>query len=228
MRFIILAFGTLMLALISACGGDARSDPNRSEVVGHASGYFPTETLEDWKSYGDHVAVVLVARERALPPTEEELRIGEGLLGRDLTIQVERRIWSAAGAPVLPSEFRYGGSGWVLKNGTKYPLRIEGSPRLEVGERFIAPLVLMDDRTPHTWAPLGSDAPLPLAEDRIIAPDPEGRLTSPLLERFGGKSVSELAEALKREDADPLAKKYDHLRPLKRVQAVSAAGGFND
>ncbi|MGH2780456.1 MAG: hypothetical protein ACRDLA_03390, partial [Thermoleophilaceae bacterium] len=120
------------------------------------SGRLSSESLRDWVSYVDHVAVYTVADERA--PDTDSARDAQV---REVTLGVDRRLWSATGAPQLPNRF------------TIDALDSRDAPRLEVGERYLAPLARVRcrasrpssrsatgrSRCPRARRPSGSGAP---------------------------------------------------------------------
>jgi len=60
--------------------------------------------MQNWVSYADHVVVFSVVADRELPAaTPEQIARKEYLIGREATLAIEQRLWSASGAPALPS-----------------------------------------------------------------------------------------------------------------------------
>ena len=75
--------------------------------------------------------------ESEIPATEEEAARGEGLVGRDVTLKIERVIWSAQDAPPLPDELHMTAVGWVLHDGRRRVMQYEDGPRVAIGERYV-------------------------------------------------------------------------------------------
>jgi hypothetical protein len=222
--FAVVGVACIASVSLLGCGSSGSDhaqhfDPTaRSFVVGDASSRFPAETLQDWKSYADAVAVVRVVDERALPPTAEDADHGEGLIGRKVTVEVEKVLWVAPQAPALPERVEMSQPGWVMHDGTRLPLQIAGAPRVGIGDRLLSPFVWVDADSSPEWGPLNLSAELPLVDGKVARP--QAVETTPLRTQFIGASVTELADKLAAAQADPAAEKHRDLRPVDRVQAV--------
>jgi hypothetical protein len=187
-------------------------------VAASGGGRFPIDSLRDWVSYTDHVAVYAVVDESEIPATKEESERGEGLVGRDVTLKIERVIWSAKDAPPLPDELHMTAVGWVLHDGRRREMQYEEGPRVAVGERYVAPLVRVEDDPQHPeWWPLGVGAQMPLADHEISG---AGSWHSSLRDQLSGRSIDDLRASLARQEPDALAAKYQNLRPSERIKAV--------
>ena len=186
------------------------------------AGRFPDTGLRDWASFADHVVVFTVASDREVnTATAEELAAGEYVIGREATLSIDRRLWSAAGAPALPATITMDVKGWAVANGERYAMVADGEPRLEVGQRYVAPLVLMDDRQPAEWWPLTVSSMLQVDADRV---KPANRFAEAASARqLAGRSLREVEDAVGREPADPTARRYRNLRPAQRVTKVLEA-----
>jgi hypothetical protein len=200
----------------AACGHDDDA-PEAGFVGGSASELFPGKSLQDWVSYADHVAVYRVVDERALPLGDEEAQSGEGLAGREVVLQVERRLWSAKRAPPLPAEIRMDVFGWVLHDGERRPIVPRGAPRVVPGEHYLAPLALVELDAGPEWWPLTPGALVPVETD-TVAPAPWNREISDAL---SGRSIEEARRAIHATRADPIAAEHSDLRPQERVEAVA-------
>lgn len=210
----------VVLLLAVGCGGAGDSP----EVIGDGGGRFPADTLEDWKSYADHVVVYSVVAENEVPPDPQEQERGEGMVGRTVNLRVEEILWSAQRGPDLPNEVSMRVAGWALEDGVRRRFRLHGSPRVELGQRFLAPLVRVEEPFVEWW-PLSTSAVVPVVDGRIQTDD---TLDNPVGKEFAGHAISALDESLARQDPDPLAAKHQELRPTERVEAVLAEGGFKD
>jgi hypothetical protein len=212
----------LAASVAGGCGSqNTTSQPKRDVVIGDSQEIFPSDSLRDWKSYADHVAVYKVVDEAALPVSSEDQERGEGMVGREITITVNRLLWSAAGAPELPSSLRIRAPGWVLHDGQRTPLMIRGGRRPEVGQQFLGPLVEIDDAGSSTWGFLTSGSSVPLEDGRAAPPAPEEY--SPLRGQLAGKSEAEIRQLVERQQPDPEAAKRGNLRPQERVVEVYRA-----
>lgn len=210
----LLPIVVAMLAslLIAGCGGT-------QSVSGEGAGRFPTGSVQDWVSYADHGAVYTVVAEQEIPPPPEETERGEGLVGRGVTLRIDDVLWSAPDAPSLPPTLHMTALGWVLQDGDKRPVVFHEGPRVAVGERYVAPLVRVEDDPEHPeWWPLGIGAQLPLDDDRINGKG--GGWSSKPRQRLAGRSVRELRALVVRQQPEPHAAKHRDLRPTKRIEAV--------
>jgi hypothetical protein len=190
-------------------------------VVSGGSGRFPSETLTDWVSYGDQVSVVSVVGEEALPA--EVIEPGSSYVPRSVVLRVERTIWRRRGAPSAEGMIRVITYGWSVRDGKRHPVAGWGGPRLEVGKRYVTPLV----RAPRDgvdWTPLAVESTLPLDGDVITTAGVVGAPSS-IAKEMTGRPVDDLATSLARTRPDPIAAKYFDLPPDQRWQAVRRAQG---
>lgn len=231
MRGNALVLLVIATACVVGCGvSDGQSEePNEAAVVvGHGTGIFPFTSLEDWKSYADHLAVYEIVAESEMPftpgPGEPS---DEGMIGRLVTARIESNPWSAAHAPALPAELDFAAPGWVLHEGQRRLFRMREAPRLEVGERFLAPLVYREDwpESAPKWSLLDFSAQLRLDGARIALRREE--TVNELRRSFNGKAVESVLEDFQQAPMHETAARYQHLRPAKRVEAVLRVdGGF--
>jgi hypothetical protein len=201
---------------VTACGG-GQATPGTVTVSG--SGHFPADGLVDWKSYADHVATyrVVADREIAASSAAERAR-GEYLIAREVTVEVERRLWSARGAPKLPKRFTMEALGWSVSHGARRAILFEDAPRVAVGERYLVPLVREDGR----WAAMTLSSQLRLDGDRVTAPG-AGASRGPVPSQLSGRTVAQVRAAVAAQKADPVALRFRDLRPERRVRAVVKA-----
>lgn len=211
-------FAAVALAVTSGVGcGSSRE----AAVAGDSAARFPSETLRDWVSYADYVAAYTVVAEREIPPAPADVDRGEGLIGRDVTLRVDKVVWRAAGAPALPETLHMTALGWVLVDGKRRELVEQDAPRVAVGERYVAPLARVEDDPQHPeWWPLGVGAQLPLVDGRV---SDSGRWSSALKSGSSGKTLDVLRRDVRAAAPDPLAARYGNLRPTERVRAVTRA-----
>lgn len=205
------------------------SDAQGDVVVASGADRFPNSSAADWITYADHVVVGSVVDERRVPPTGVELERGEGLVLRELTVSVEKVLWSAPGQkPAAPSTFGWPAMGWTFNADPTYRETVmtgEHAPRLEVGNSYIFALDRPSgycEATPEdapTWRGLGAASVLPLSEGVIGAGEFEGRHVSPeeartewehigavLPASVAGKGIVALTAALSRASSDPAAR----------------------
>jgi hypothetical protein len=181
--------GVLATLILPDC-----SDRNLN-ACGGGSSLFPGDTLEDWKSYADHLALFTVIDRKA---TSSDSNQPPPL--PTATLRIDRVLWSAPAAPELPNQI-------TMQPGWSY----------EVGRQFLAPLVRVE--RPREWWPVTACAPMPVRDGRVSAGRGSER-EGPLHARLDGQTVHELVLAFRRQAPDPLAERYDNLRPQERVQKV--------
>jgi hypothetical protein len=182
--------------------------------------------LTDWVSYADQVSVFTVVSEEDLPESSDP-NVNGGYFGRAVTLRIEKTIWRRDGAPSADETIRVITWGWSENDsGERRPTVASGGPRLEVGARYVAPLVRAP-RDGADWTPLSHGATLPLEGNAITTEGVYGN-PSQIARRMRGQAVDKLAAVLARTTPDPLAVKYRHLPPEQRWHAVYSERGDLD
>jgi hypothetical protein len=125
-------------ALIAA-GGDAPGAPPR-ESCGYSESSYTTDSLHDVRSFADAMAIVRGVKEE-LPPEPRGPEGWAGLIGRRVTVEVERVLWRRPHAPKPPRSMRYIDLGWGGTVEDRHPIHVERSTRLVLGRRYLAPIV---------------------------------------------------------------------------------------
>jgi hypothetical protein len=225
-RVTVLLSGLIAVAPAVGCGGEeaatsaaAGAAPRTVTIEG--ADRFPDTGLRDWVSFADHVVLFTVASDReVMSATAEELAAAEYVIGREATLKIEQRLWSAPHAPELPSTITMDVKGWAVKDGRRIAMVADGEPRLEVGQRYVAPLLLMDDRSPAEWWPLTVGSMLELEADTVGPALPHGQGSA---RQVAGRSIRDVADMVVRQPADPIARRFRNLRPAARVQQVLEA-----
>ena len=240
------AAGLIALALWLACGRSAEpggptepdgGTPTSPEVIfGTADGTFPAETLTDWVSYAVQVSEVTVLHERELRPPPTVWERGEGYIGRQARLRIDRTLWKSPGALTPgampdPVEVNVVVVGWVLRAGVRHRLAYKESPRLEVGGRYVIPLVTLQrpkveadgSTSPHVleaqWGPLALDCQLAIAGDPVATADVQLTGIAPLARELSMLSAEALAERLASTPPARFVDKYWHLPPRERLRA---------
>jgi hypothetical protein len=216
-KIIVTASVTLALAA-TACTGDAPAD---TLSVGSAADLYPSQRIADWVSYADHVVYFTVMGERELPWGEHEKTHGEGMVDREVTLRIDRVLWSGKGAPApeLPDEFSMVTWGWTLKENKRTPFAAHGGPRLEAGSSYLAALIHSTD---YGWEPQTNSTVLPVDESGLAQRDRlhgDSRFNE-AINTFVGKSPEEILTILESAQPDPVAARYLHLRPVQRYKMV--------
>jgi hypothetical protein len=183
--------GLLATLVLTGC---ADREPN---YCGGGASLFPGDSLQDWKSYADYLALFTV-----VGVNEPSKGAGQPPPLPTVTLRIDGVLWSAQGAPALP-------------------IRITMQPAwtYDVGQQFLAPLVRIEK--PREWWPVTACAPMPVHKGRVSAGRGSER-EGPLHARLDGQTVRQLVVAFRRQAPDPLAERYNHLRPQARVQKVFA------
>jgi hypothetical protein len=180
---------------------------------------FPSRSLADVVSFADHAVVVTVTGERKLPLTPDEATRGEGYEGREVTLTVERSVWRRPGGPRLPSTLTFAGWGWFVHDNRETRASSGTGPRLEIGERFLMPVVHLDS---GSWSPYSYSLILPLDGDtvRSVGSDSDGNV---IRARLAGMPTAGVGVALASEHPYPDAAAHPLLTAEQRLELVYAA-----
>jgi hypothetical protein len=101
---------------------------------------FTTDSLHDVRSFSDAIAIIRGVRETIpAPPGGPEGYAG--LIGRRVTVRVERVLWRRPNAPDPPRRFRFSDLGWTGTLENRRPLVGCGATRMKLGRRYLAPIV---------------------------------------------------------------------------------------
>lgn len=173
----------------------------------------PFESLRDWRSYADLVAVVEVAEERsAIDPVAKEAATADPL--RYVTLTVQRTLWSRRPAP--PEDVEIQTWGWTRIDGDLVDEIPADGPRLEVGQAYVIGLVLGKKPGAMTMSSV-----LPL-DGEVIDLD-RGETAFPTA--LDGLTVDELQERLLATEPDPVAAAHEDLPPAERADKVNEVEG---
>jgi len=172
-------------------------------------------------AYADHVVVVTPIAEKE-SVTEEEVARGEGLIWRDLALQVKDVVWSRPNPDKpAPDVLAWRSYGWHFTGGStenRQTMAGADAPRVEMGHTYLMAIEWQegscqpgDEVVPPKWKGLGTDAVVPFDEGVIGVGELEGRVLtaeearqvanseSPYLsfeDQLVGKSVVSLRQAL--------------------------------
>jgi hypothetical protein len=123
---------------------------------------FTTDSLHDLRSFADAMAVVR-ATGHSIPPPPGGPEGWAGLIGRKVTVRVERVLWRRPGAPEPPRTFRFDDWGWTGTLENRRRIRPCGETRMVVGRRYLAPI----GRGQDGWFPFPT-ARLRLRRDLVV------------------------------------------------------------
>jgi hypothetical protein len=209
-----------VLGLLAAgCGGDE----SEYSVMESPDYMLLGETLEHWASYGDQLSVIAVTDSTGERPAE---RNSGGLIGRHVTVRVERTLWRREGAPKAPATLRISVWGWMQEddqdpNSHRAKLVSAGAPRMEAGRRYLAVLV----RARGEWFPLTDQAVMTLSADDTVTSEVISGDPSPAASAVRGKTIEQAARVVASTPPHPVAARNAELPPVKRMHAVLDAGG---
>jgi len=195
------------LGFAAACGS-ADESPQMATV--DASEGLPFESLSDWKSYADAVVVLRVTDERAEsdPAAPDSAQIAPL---RYVTTEFEQVIWSRS--EEQPKRLEFLTQGWEILGGKRVPAAPSEGPRLEVGERYFAAVVVGGVRP----GVMTASSVLLIDGDTVTA----GERSTPFVQsNLEGRSLEDVANAVGAAEPDPLAAKYERLPPMDRYSAV--------
>lgn len=207
---------------LSSCSDRSASAP--AVVIGSGDGIFPAETLTDWASYAIQVSEVSILSEREIPPPDSVHERGEGYIGRTVSVSIGQTFWTSPGGGATADNQDIIVAGWVLQNGTRHLFAVAMSPRLEVGGKYVIPLVTAPGGSGNTaWGPLSTESVFERAHDPVATMDVHARGNSAVARSLSSLSDSELQRTLAETTPDPIAAKHWDLSPYERWLAVGSA-----
>lgn len=189
----LVAAAIVVLASAAATGvwwSQRHASPPAGELVvlgqeGGSTDHLPSTTATDWVTYADHVLEVSVTGERELAASDEELERGEGLIGREVTMSVDRVLWSRPDPDrPAPDTVSWESWGWQFEGEEtdRWPVVGAGTSRLETGHTYVVAIAWEearcaegDEPVPARWTPLGGGAIVPADGGTIGAGEFEGR-----------------------------------------------------
>jgi hypothetical protein len=128
-------------------GGSLRPDvpadpPPGAVLLGHGTERLPSESAADWVRSAEYVVEVRVVAERAQPVPAIDRQRGEGIILRDLDLEVSSVVWSAPGTGMAPKTLGWRAFGWHWKGDPdqRRELGVRGAPRMEVGHTYLLAL----------------------------------------------------------------------------------------
>ena len=213
----------LSMVVLAGCGN--KLEGGLGPVSGEAQGVLPYGSLQDWVSYADAAVVVRVAGAKEIPPSKDITSTGEGLVLRDLTVEVEEVLWARPGAKPAPEEFTYSATGWALHEEKRREMDV-GEPA-EVGKRYLIPIAHFVETPTYGksgWMGLSSNTTYPIVDGRVRLDEHNSEGLSDAT-AIGGKTTKQIAALLARTVPDPRAAEKAALDPVSRYQEV--AGGRN-
>jgi hypothetical protein len=208
--------------------GDASHPQTPRLIIAQSDQLLPSESLADWSSFADHLAVVTVTSERKLAPSADEVAANEGYIPRVMTLRIDSVLWSRPQAPAkAPAAFDIDLDGWSFHGTALTPLRLEGEPMMTVGKQYVMPIVYLQPSKNVQlagWSPLAPDSIIPyeagvLGRGDVVPGNPTAAGTP--RGQFDGKSAGDLSAVLGRTAPYPAVAGAMNLPPDERAQLVA-------
>lgn len=226
MRSFLLPTSLVLAALtVTGCGTlqttlPAALTPNPAPPSAHAVPFVaaedvrPSQTISDWVTYADYVAVVTVQTDKLREPTKAEVQRGEGDMLRDLTLSIDTVLWTnPVGTTKLPATIDWEAIGSAFSDGGKVTtqLAIRNAPRMELGHTYVlalyrhAQVCSEGDEREAFWDGLGGEGILPYDEQSIGEGESQGvsqgianakTQTGTIESEFAGRDAKTLADSL--------------------------------
>lgn len=189
----------LLTGIAVAVLTDGSDTDGRTPVAagGSALDKFPSAELRDWASFANQLSVFTVVDEAELPPPPPPSTSG-GLTLRKVTLRIDRTLWQRAGTATVDGTLAVKTWGFVEEDGKRYPQAPMDGPRLEVGHRYLAPIV----RSCDEWFPLSDSATVTLDGDVITSEVSIGK-PSPAASALHGLSIDQAADTVNRTEPSP-------------------------
>lgn len=194
----------LVLLFMTGCGTSAVDGPSTDTVQdaperptvavgGEAFTPFGARSLDDVVSLARQVSLFRVDSDQIGELNEVIPGVGEGSIGRQVSVTVLRNLWVAPGAePVRTTTFNT--YGFVVRRSDPSPNPVQrADPRLQVGSLYVAPLLQAIGVT------FPSPGTLWQVRDGMLVSTPS---QSDLVRRLDGLSLTELSDRL--AAAEPL------------------------
>lgn len=193
----------------------------RDVIVAQGDYAVPFDSLQDWVTYSDAVVIFHAASDTELEPTQDELEAGEGLIVRQVTVEIKSIVWESPDKRDLPATMLINNGGWVFHGDKRTPIMMEGSIPLEVGHDYAAP-IFRDPALGDEWGTLGPLIPI---DDSVVGSG--AKATS---EAYQSSSIAELvpvgtspegvASLMAGTNPDPRAAVFPDLRYSELYQAI--------
>ncbi len=222
----VLALAFVVLFILACSNGFTGTDQDATGeipdiIVGAANNKIPANSITDWVSYTDQVSVVTVVSEKRIPANSNDLARGEGLVGREVQLKIESNLWNRPNAPKINGTFNTRVWGWVLNKGREIPFTAEGNTRVEVGQSYVAPLVLLSTSFGQEWVLItNGGSTIPVEDRKLVASNPHHHEVESFVDELQGITVDELAILLAGTAPNPIASQYMDVDPVERVRRV--------
>jgi hypothetical protein len=215
-RLAIVCVVVVLAAALAAIALAPSSTSSRCGDAGPSGDYaFPQETLRDWVSYFEQLSVVRAVGERRAG----SLHDSSGVVGRYVSVEVERTPWRRPGGNRAPDRFETNDWGWGREDdGSLRPLTPCGETRMVVGRRYLA----IVGRYRGEWFP-ATTGRLRLDGSRAVGGVDGGR-PSEAHEALAGMTVPQAARRVAGTRAYRAAVERADRAPVARWRAVHRDG----
>jgi hypothetical protein len=183
-----------------------------------------SQTATDWVAKADYVVSVTVMSEKEVAMSEEEQQNGEGFMPREVTLRVDKVVWSTETPshqpPAVGSTILWRSAGWTVHDGERTAWVDPDRPLLKTGHSYLEAIWWMDEApdgisdVDPQWKGLGEGSSLPFDEGVIGKGENAGEIVSPttfrkmeaepgtnsLEQQLAGKGAADLAAALNAAD----------------------------
>lgn len=229
-RFAIVAAGSLVV--LGGCAAARHSqdapDPSpipSSEAVASGDGAapFPSYTVQDLVTYGDHAVVLTVMASEALE-FEPLHPSGAGRTSRKIQLRVDDVLWSSRLAPAPPESFEIVTLGWVRTGPGEERKMTMGRPWLLDGHSYFAVLYTLKPSGEPTLSigPTGAVLPMDggvIGEGEYLGPQPSAAYT--VVDDLYGSTADRAAQLLSSTAPDPRAAPFMDLPADDRYTMVT-------
>ncbi|MCY9787933.1 hypothetical protein KIK06_29055 [Nocardiopsis sp. EMB25] len=227
---------TAVAATVGFTSATHEPDPSEMPLTNASASYRrPGQTAQDWVTYADHVVLFRAVDEVVHDPEPIEVERGEGMVGRTVTLETQRVLWSSEDAPQPPPEvYEYPAFGFVFSDGVENmnPVGTQDEPRIQVGHDYVIAIDWEEARCtegdvpqPAMWMGLDNSSVVPADAGVVGNGESGGQVSSaqarrnspePLLRGEGtfegqmmGYTVGSLARELARTKPHPNPRNYD-------------------
>lgn len=204
----LLAVTAVMSILVVGCS----VPPEGENIYAEDMNVFPDRGFSDWITYADQISVVEVVSQRRMKP---EKGFGLTSIGRVLALKVIENIWTKDGTAFETVDIV--ANGWIVKGGKLRPVVTVHGERMQVGQRYLMPLV----NSSGEWGKLAATAVIPIQGNTVTYSNAD-RQEVGATRRYANMSVASIANAVSTTNPDPLSWQVDQaLGPVQRAIAIS-------
>lgn len=235
LRWVLTGVAVLAIAVVGIVWLTGHGD-GPLVVDAATSDRYPNATADDWVTYADHVLAVTPVAERAPAPADNDEDGGGGLIDRDVTLRVDRVLWSRPDPDrPAPATLDWKAWGWRYEAdpGDRTAIVGAGSPRIELGHSYLLAVAWEPARCspgdpvqPAGWTGLGSASTVPFDHGIVGEGEFEGRVRNAAEAKADADPSSPnftFAQRMIGADGDQVAQALATARPGPPQQFVAPA-----